>query len=135
MLEDSSNDCTQARYEGSRLNGLSFIRRRRPANDPAAYDHATALPQGLAVGKTGWWKRQMLLDRSLRSMALLMTLFAVSMVIICAAYMPDFLHRGNVRSTSVGGSKGQSCDKMESINIVSNVALTLNRRYLDMSHP
>ena len=65
----------------------------------------------------------MLLDRSLRSMALLMTLFAISMVITCASYLPDFFHRGNLRSTSVGGSKGQSCDKMESVNVVSLTTL------------
>ena len=117
-IEDSANDHTSAREEGFGL-ARRFTHHRQSAHSLAASHDSTDFEKGLAIGKKGWWSRQMLLDRSLRSMAFLMTLFALAMFVLCAAYFPDFLNRGNRRSTSVGGTKGQSCDKMESINVVS----------------
>ena len=70
-----------------------------------------------AVDDGGWWLHQMLVDRSLRSMAALTTLFALMMVILCFAYMSDFVNRLDENSTSVGGMSGESCSAMESSNI------------------
>jgi hypothetical protein len=71
-----------------------------------------------AHGKDGWWKKQMLVDRSLRTMAGLTFLSAMVMLIIIIAYLPAFSHRLNKSSTSVGGKDGESCQSMEARNIV-----------------
>lgn len=70
------------------------------------------------AGGKGWWNRQMLVDRSLRSMAALTTLLAIIMISLCAAYMSDFVKRTNKNSTSVGSKKPQSCKSLEAKNIV-----------------
>ena len=74
------------------------------------------------VRPTGWWNDQMLFDRSLRSMAILMTLYATIMTIVCIAYLKDFVHRGNPHSTSVGQKKGRSCKSLQSMDIVCIIA-------------
>ncbi|TGO81437.1 hypothetical protein BPOR_1154g00020 [Botrytis porri] len=53
-----------------------------------------------AQGKDGWWKQQMLVDRSLRSMAGFTLLCAIIMFIIMVAYLPAFNSRLNKQSTS-----------------------------------
>ena len=58
-----------------------------------------------ASGRKGWWKEQMLVDRSLRTMAGLTSLFALIMAIICFKYLPQLAERPNQSSTSVGVSK------------------------------
>ena len=72
----------------------------------------------LTVDDGGWWWHQMLVDRSLRSMAALTTVFALMMAILCIVYFGDLVHRVNPNSTSVGGISGESCSTMESGNIV-----------------
>ncbi|MCJ1478825.1 hypothetical protein MMC13_007509 [Lambiella insularis] len=54
----------------------------------------------LAVDQGGWFWHQMLVDRSLRSMAVLTTVFAFMMLILCFAYFGDFINRTNKKSTS-----------------------------------
>lgn len=76
-----------------------------------------------AQGKDGWWKKQMLVDRSLRSMAGFTFLCAIIMFIIMIAYLPAFNSRLNKQSTSVGGKDGESCHSMESRNIVSSILI------------
>ena len=71
-----------------------------------------------ATGRSGWWKQQMLVDRSLRSMAALMSLFAVIMTIVCIVYMPELVGRHNKTSTSVGSNNGRSCESLEATNVV-----------------
>lgn len=56
-----------------------------------------------AYGGPGWWKHQMLADRSFRTMAALTTVFAFIMVIICLVHLKELTHRANKTSTSVGG--------------------------------
>ena len=73
---------------------------------------------GFASGRSGWWKEQMLVDRSLRSMAGLTSLFALIMVIICIKYLPELLGRHNETSTSVGSNSGVSCERLEGTNVV-----------------
>ena len=70
------------------------------------------------IKPSGWWNHQMLFDRSLRSMAALMTLYAVIMTGICAGYLKDFVHRDNPHSTSVGQNKGKSCTSLQGTEIV-----------------
>lgn len=72
-----------------------------------------------ASGGKGWWREQMLVDRSFRSMAGLTSLFAFIMMIICIRYMPELLGRKSQGSTSVGSKIGQSCRSLEGTNVVS----------------
>ncbi|KAI9644228.1 hypothetical protein NHQ30_007583 [Ciborinia camelliae] len=76
-----------------------------------------------AQGKDGWWKKQMLVDRSLRAMAGFTFLCAIIMFIIMIVYLPAFYNRLNKQSTSVGGKDGESCKSMESKNTVSRIII------------
>lgn len=71
-----------------------------------------------AHGKPGWWGKQMLVDRSLRSMAGFTTLCALIIFIIIFSYLPQFRSRLNLNSTSVGGRTGESCKTLEKKNVV-----------------
>ena len=108
--------------EYDRKGGFS-LKRLRP-NRSRAYTQGSLDSQpsvfqgGFATRKSGWWKRQMLVDRSLRSMAALMTVFAFAMVVLCASYFSAFLRRGSSHSTSVGARVGESCKAMETQNTV-----------------
>ena len=110
-----------------------------PGDQEASYTLATFQPKGdkqpteadywksrqsytsqprLAVDGGGWWWHQMLVDRSLRSMAALTSVFALMMVILSCAYLPAFVSRPNKNSTSVGGKSGENCKTMEGSNVV-----------------
>ncbi|KAE9375206.1 hypothetical protein N431DRAFT_402552, partial [Stipitochalara longipes BDJ] len=82
-----------------------------------------------AHGKPGWWHKQMLVDRSLRSMAGFTAGCAIAMFIIVCSYLSAFAKRPNRRSTSVGGRTGESCDVMEkqnvAIHLLINIAATI----------
>lgn len=71
-----------------------------------------------AHGKPGWWKKQMLVDRSLRSMAAFTALCAAIMFVIVLSYLKAFKSRVNLDSTSVGGKDGESCETAERRNLV-----------------
>lgn len=75
-----------------------FGRRSRDAADDVDSPGAQ-----FAYGGPGWWKHQMLSDRSFRTMAAVTTIFAFIMSVICIAYLKDLTHRPNKNSTSVGG--------------------------------
>lgn len=79
-----------------------------------------------AVNKGGWWDRQMLVDRSLRSMAALTAVFATAMIIVCCTYMSDFVHRSNPYSTSVGSKKPRSCRSTENANVVCSLCYDIS---------
>ncbi|KAL8933996.1 MAG: hypothetical protein Q9211_005466, partial [Gyalolechia sp. 1 TL-2023] len=79
----------------------------------------------LAYGGPGWWKHQMLADRSFRTMAALTTVFAFIMVIICLVNFPNFAHRANKHSTSVGGKANQTCSSMEGKNVVIHLVINI----------
>ena len=72
-----------------------------------------------AVIDGGWWHRQMLVDRTLRTMAGTTTLFALVMLIICFGYIRPFIERVNLNSTSVGGKEGIDCATVERQDVVS----------------
>ncbi|APA16249.1 hypothetical protein sscle_16g110190 [Sclerotinia sclerotiorum 1980 UF-70] len=82
-----------------------------------------------AQGEGGWWKKQMLVDRTLRSMAGFTFLCAIIIFIIMIVYLPAFYRRLNKHSTSVGGKDGESCEHIESkntaIHIFINIAATM----------
>lgn len=78
----------------------------------------TTFAGNFAHGKPGWWHKQMLVDRSLRSMAAFTTVCAIVMLIIVLCYAPAFYRRLNKGSTSVGGSGGENCRTVESRNLV-----------------
>lgn len=84
-------------------------RRERPVDDPQ-----------LVSGGSGWWKEQMLVDRSLRTMAGLTSMFALIMMILSIRYLPDLLASKNETSTSVGSQTGQDCGSLETTNVVSS---------------
>lgn len=71
-----------------------------------------------AHGRPGWWKKQMLVDRSLRSMAGFTSVCSIAMLIIIFAHLGDFVNRINPHTTSVGGKDGESCSRMERKNVV-----------------
>ncbi|KAL8884790.1 MAG: hypothetical protein Q9205_004604 [Flavoplaca limonia] len=82
-----------------------------------------------AYGGPGWWRHQMLSDRSFRTMAAVMTLLAFIMSIICIVNLKSLTHRPNKNSTSVGGNADKTCSSMEAnnvmIHLVINVAATM----------
>jgi hypothetical protein len=65
----------------------------------------------------------MLVDRSLRSMAVFTATCAVIMFIIIFSYLKDFMTRLNTHTTSVGGSSGESCSEAESRNVVCSTTV------------
>lgn len=105
--------------EPRRRNGFrANVRQLMPK--PSFLTHRTnsTFDGNFAHGKPGWWKKQMLVDRSLRSMAVFTATCAVIMFIIIFSYLKDFTTRLNTHTTSVGGSSGESCSEAESRNVV-----------------
>jgi hypothetical protein len=80
-----------------------------------------------AHGKSGWWKKQMLVDRGLRSMAAFVLVCAVIMFIIIFSYLKDFVHRINKRTTSVGGKTVESCTVLEGRSLVRTCSYVHHR--------
>ena len=117
---ESSFDADDEEYSQKGGFSLKRLRPNRPRADTrgSVNSQPSIFQGGFATRKSGWWKRQMLVDRSLRSMAALMTVFAFAMVVICASYFRAFLQRGNNNSTSVGAREGESCNAMEAQNTV-----------------
>ncbi|KAF3002487.1 hypothetical protein E8E13_005808 [Curvularia kusanoi] len=89
--------------------------------------HPAAEIEPSRVGK-GVWQDQLLIDRSLRGMAALMTLFAIGMVALVVSYAGHFRNRGNVNTTSVGGDV-RSCKEVTQTNtaflLLINVCATM----------
>jgi hypothetical protein len=85
-----------------------FWRRR-----PRLREGTTTFEGHFAHAKPGWWHKQMLVDRSLRSMAGFTAVCAVAMLIIIFSYLSAFVKRTNLKSISVGGRAGESCAVME----------------------
>lgn len=125
-------------FESSSSSGSSFeklknlghrIRRKslpRSLQAPIKV-HLAADIEPRRVGK-GVWKDQLLIDRSLRSMAALMTLFAAGMIILIALYAKHFRDRANANTTSVGGD-ARSCKDVTYTNtamlLLINVCATM----------
>lgn len=88
---------------------------------PAADIHPNRIGRGV-------WKDQFLVDRSLRSMALLTTVFAIAMIIVVATNLGSFLDRKNKSTSSVGG-KPRDCATVTHQNtallLLINIAATM----------
>jgi hypothetical protein len=78
--------------------------------------HAAADIEPARVGR-GIWGDQLLSDRSFRSMAALMSVFAIGMVIVVCSYAKEFGNRSNRNTTSVGGAT-KSCKSVTYTNTV-----------------
>ena len=101
----------------------TYPRRRRKdlgawAQYSSSAQRSSKSEEQFAVGKGGWWNQQMLVDRSLRSMATLTTIFAIIMITLCFTHMNEFIHRKNRQSTSVGFLRPRSCVSIENTNLV-----------------
>lgn len=91
---------------------------RALAENDEPYQGIPIFTDDFTTNEKGWWKRQMLVDRSLRSMAALTSIFALIMVVTCASHFRDFVSRTNKNSTSVGG-RLHSCGNIERQDVVS----------------
>ena len=125
-------------FESSTSSGNSFEKlkklgdriRRKPLPQylrGSIRAHPAAEIEPTRVGK-GVWKDQLLIDRSLRGMAALMTLFAIGMIILIALYADHFRDRANTNTTSVGGDT-RPCNTVTKINtamlLLINVCATM----------
>ena len=101
-------------------------RRRRSLGAWAQYSRSargnSSSDQQFTVRQEGWWDRQMLVDRSLRSMAALTTVFAIIMIALCCTYMSDSINRPNRQTTSVGSKELTSCVTTENTSVVRYIS-------------
>lgn len=114
----------------SKLKSLGARIRRKPLPRylrGSIRQHAAAEIEPVRVGR-GVWRDQLLSDRSLRSMAALMTAFAIGMIIVVVAYAKHFAQRSNRNTSSVGGDT-QSCKDVTRTNtallLLINVCATM----------
>lgn len=112
---ERSSNSDQVEAVSEKRNGFRAIWRKKKASD----NTSSAFDGNFAHGKPGWWKRQMLVDRSLRSMAGFTSVCAIVMLVLVCCYLPAFKNRINTNSTSVGGKDGEKCSTSESRTIVS----------------
>lgn len=87
------------------------------ARDDAPYLQSEP-PLDFAKAGPGLWKNQMLVDRSLRGMALLTSIFALGMMIVVFVWLPKYTQNENSESTSVFAVK-ESCKTASIKNLVS----------------
>ncbi|KAF1998651.1 hypothetical protein P154DRAFT_411092, partial [Amniculicola lignicola CBS 123094] len=109
---------------------LKKIIRRKPLPESVLGSirrHPAADIHPIRIGR-GVWKDQLLVDRSLRSMALFMTTLAIAMLIVIFTHAKTFRDRSNPFSTSVGGDPS-SCKSVTRANTVLllliNIAATM----------
>lgn len=79
------------------------------------------------VGR-GVWKDQLLVDRSLRSMSLLMAAFAIAMIIVITTNAKAFGTKANKFTSSVGG-KPRDCKTVTQINAGATTVLGMSNTY------
>ena len=96
--------------------GIHRLRRKPVRGRSSTKEEHTYETEFARIGK-GWWKDQQLVDRSIRSMALLTAVFAIAMVIICGTNVKLFAKRPNLHSTSIGGNN-KSCKSVTRTNTV-----------------
>lgn len=70
-----------------------------------------------AKSGTGLWKNQMLVDRSIRGMALLTSFFAIGMLIIVVIWIPAYARNQNAESTAVFAAE-ETCKSASTKNLV-----------------
>lgn len=109
--------------------GISRIRRKPlPQSAPGLLHQHPAAEIEPAKIRRGVWKDQLLIDRSLRSMSLLMTSFAIGMIVVICVYAKDYRNRHNKTTSSVGGDKDNCAAvtrKNTALLLLINVAATM----------
>lgn len=97
---------------------------RRLLSQPSTPYHHHDVPHFLdqpaldfAKSGTGLWKNQMLVDRSLRGMALLTSIMAIGMLIVVFVWIPDYSRNSNAQSTAVFADE-ESCKSASTKNLV-----------------
>ncbi|KAF3049556.1 hypothetical protein E8E11_004502 [Didymella keratinophila] len=104
---DSFNSATSTTSSFEKLKKLGNRIRRKPLPRylrGSIRMHPAAGIEPSRVGK-GVWKDQLLIDRSIRGMAALMTLLAIGMIILIALYADNFRDRANSNTTDVYGTQ------------------------------
>ncbi|KAJ4309671.1 hypothetical protein N0V94_008821 [Neodidymelliopsis sp. IMI 364377] len=126
----SSKSSTSSGSNFEKLKNLGQRIRRKPLPRylrGSVRVHPAAEVEPTRVGG-GVWKDQLLIDRSLRGMAALMTLLAVGIIILIALYAKRFRDRSNPNTTSVGGDV-RSCKDVTRTNtamlLLINVCATM----------
>jgi hypothetical protein len=107
-LESFTNDSDQRRLLSK--SSVPFI-------DALPPDFLDRPSLDFAKSGTGLWKNQMLVDRSIRGMALLTSFFAISMLIIVVVWIPDYMRNENGESTSVFAAE-ETCKSASTKNLV-----------------
>ena len=79
-------------------------------------------PLDFAKSGTDLWKGQMLVDRSLRGMALLTSLMAIGMLIVVFVWIPDYSRNENAESTAVFAGE-ESCKSASAKNLVRSASI------------
>ncbi|KAJ4988130.1 hypothetical protein SVAN01_06382 [Stagonosporopsis vannaccii] len=127
---DTVESATSSTSSFGKLKNLGNRIRRKPLprySRGSIRMHPAAEIEPVRVAK-GIWHDQLLIDRSLRGMAALMTLFAIGMIILIAIYADHFRDRVNSNTTSVGGD-AQSCKAVTKTNtamlLLINVCATM----------
>ncbi|KAH7399834.1 hypothetical protein BKA64DRAFT_707518 [Cadophora sp. MPI-SDFR-AT-0126] len=107
----------------------SNVQRLWPKKSVQSARTTSTFDGNFAHGRPGWWKKQMLVDRSLRSMAFFTAVCSLVMFIIIFAHLGDFKNRINTHTTSVGGKDGENCTSIEkknvAIHLFINIAATM----------
>ena len=102
---------------------LEEVRCSNHANEPCAQ---LGFP---TVVHNGRWNQQILVDRSLRSMAVLNSVFALIMLIVCVVGLKPFIDRRNPYSTSIWWGSDESCSSVENknlgIHLIINISATM----------
>jgi hypothetical protein len=127
---ESSKSSTSSGSNFEKLKNLGQRIRRKPLPRylrGSVRVHPAAEVEPIRVGG-GVWKDQLLIDRSLRGMAALMTLLAVGIIILIALYAKRFRDRSNPNTTSVGGDV-RSCKDVTRTNtamlLLINICATM----------
>jgi hypothetical protein len=114
----------------SKLKSLGARIRRKPLPRylrGSIKRHPAAEIEPARVGR-GVWRDQLLSDRSLRGMAVLMSAFAIGMIVVVVCYAKYFAQRSNRNTSSVGGDT-QSCKAVTHTNtallLLINVCATM----------
>lgn len=125
----SSTSSAFQKSKGGLVKSMSMIRRKPlPAYmQSSIHQHLASEIEPTRIGR-GVWKDQLLVDRSLRGMNLLMVSFAVAMILVIAFNAKAFGERLNKNTSSIGGAE-QDCKTVTRTNTVLllliNVAATM----------
>jgi hypothetical protein len=141
---DTTDDLSLNSSNGSSSSGIEKLKsgwnriRRKPLPrylQGSIRSHPAADIEPTRIGR-GVWKDQLLVDRSLRGMALLTSLFAITMLVVVCVYAKDFGARANKFSSSIGGATMDCSDVTHTnsvllfaINVAATMLLGMSNTY------